>query len=103
MFYKQKKFENDKKIKNYPIMPSCNDGKIVFNADCEAEADWTPMIIIISVVSFLLPGLAAIKYFREVALYNKLKSEGCTWNGKGEKIDASGEKMVDNPVAEGNE
>jgi len=98
---KTKKFDTEgKKIKNYPVQPYCADGKIFMNADCEAEADLTPIFIIIGVVSFLLPGLAAIKYFREVAAYNKLKSEGCTWNGKGEMIDASGEKMVDNPIAE---
>jgi len=98
---KTKKFDTEgKKIKNYPVQPYCADGKIFMNADCEAEADLTPIFIIIGVVSFLLPGLAAIKYFREVAAYNKQKSEGCTWNGKGEMIDASGEKMVDNPIAE---
>ena len=97
---KQKKFTEDgKKVKDYPKMPTCEDGVLEFEAECEETPDLTPLFIIIGVMSFLLPGLSAIKYFKEVAAFNKLKSEGCTWNGKGELIDASGEKMVENPIA----
>lgn len=105
---KEKKFTDaGKKIKNYPIKPKCNNGVLEFDMDCEQDADFTPLIIIGSTLIVLLPGLAAFKYLREFAAYNRKKSEGCTWGADGTLLDASGqkvveneEKMVENPIAD---
>jgi hypothetical protein len=97
---KEKAFDPEgKRIKNYPQHPVCTDGHLSFQAECVEDSNFTILFVIIGVLVFGLILVPVVKYFIEVTAFNKKKSEGCTWNGKGELLNSSGE-MVKDGVAE---
>merc|ERR1712100_390484 len=93
---KEKAFTADgKRIKNYPQHPVCTDGHLSFQAECEKDSNFTILFVIIGVLVFGLILVPVVKYFLEVTAFNKKKSEGFTWNGKGELLNSSGEVVKD--------
>jgi hypothetical protein len=87
--------DKPKRIKNYPQHPVCTDGVLRFNAECEEDSNFTALFVIIGVLVFGLILVPVVKYFIEVTAFNKKKSEGFTWNGKGELLNSSGEVVKD--------
>lgn len=58
----EKKFDDDNnKIKDYPRHPWCVRNEVLFNAECVKDADFTGLIIIISLLLLVLVAIPMVK------------------------------------------
>ena len=88
------------KLKDYPRHPVCLDGELHFDADCEEDSDWTYVILIVSLLAFVLVLIPVLKYVKEFKTYQSNKAQGMMYNSKGDLVDADGQVVEENPVAD---
>ena len=78
----------------------CLDGELHFDADCVEDSDWTAVIVIVSLLAFVLVLIPVLKYVKEFKTYQSNKAQGMMYNSKGDLVDADGQVVEENPVAD---